>query len=51
MGYRQDDNYVKMQMEGMLSHLWTLGEIDETVLIELAEEYYALFEDIGKELL
>lgn len=42
---------VKMQLEGMLSHLWTLGEIDQNVLIELAEEYYALFEDIGKELL
>ncbi len=42
---------VQMRLEGMLSHAWSLGEIDENFLHELAHEYYALFEDIRKELL
>jgi len=42
---------VKMRVEGTFSHLWSIAEIDENVLLELADEYYTLFEDIGKELL
>jgi radical SAM protein with 4Fe4S-binding SPASM domain len=42
---------VQVQLEETLSHLWSIAEIDENILLELAEEYYALFEDIGKELL
>jgi uncharacterized protein len=42
---------VKMRLEGMFSHVWSIAEIDENVLHELADEYYALFEGIGKELL
>lgn len=41
---------VQMRLEGRLSHLWSIAEISEDAVIELAEEYYTLFEDIGKEL-
>ena len=42
---------VQLRLEGMFSHLWSIAEIDENILLELAREYYTLFEDIGKELL
>ena len=42
---------VQVKLEGTFSHLWSIAEIDENILLELADEYYALFEDIGKELL
>lgn len=42
---------VVVRLEGMFSHLWSVAEIDENCLRELACEYYALFGDIGKELL
>ncbi|KYK31454.1 MAG: hypothetical protein AYK19_03665 [Theionarchaea archaeon DG-70-1] len=42
---------VQMRLKGMFSHLWSLAEINENVLLELAGEYYTLFENIGKELL
>jgi uncharacterized protein len=42
---------VQKQLERILSHVWSIAEIDEDVLLELADEYYTLFEDIGKELL
>jgi uncharacterized protein len=42
---------VQAQLEGMFSHIWSIAEIDENILLELASEYYTLFEDIGKELL
>lgn len=42
---------VKMRLEGMFSHVWSIAEVDENVLHEMADEYYTLFENIGKELL
>jgi hypothetical protein len=35
----------------MFSHVWSIAENDENAVMELADEYYTLFEAVGKELL
>lgn len=42
---------VQAQLKGMFSHVWSLAEIDENAVMELADEYYTLFGNMGKELL
>ena len=41
---------VQAQLKGILSHVWSIAEIDEDIILELADTYYRLFEDMGKEL-
>lgn len=42
---------VQARLEEMFSHVWSIAEIDENAVMELADEYYTLFVDMGKELL
>lgn len=41
----------KMRLEGVFSHLWTIGEIDDTLFDRLSDEYYTFYKGIGKEFL